>query len=236
MVDLDKSIAVLSIIREADNAPSFQTIANRGNFTEDELIEVINSLKTQQLIFSLDEDENKNLSLCRFLTPKESKQVADNMVADYLAELAGQGRLYFAYGANINPDQMYRERCPGSNYLCRAQLEGYRLVFNKRSSLGGGIAGLERSSQDSVWGVVYSLPPNGQDLLDKNQNLRDDYKKVRTAVKTCFGTLCCDSYKTNSEGTFLPSRHYLEKMCSGAQFFGLPQQYLRWLVTLPINN
>jgi len=235
LTDIDKSIAVLSIIREADNAPSFQAIASRGNFTAEELTDVIETLKDQQLIFSLDEETGDPLS-CRYLTSKESKQKVDLMVADYLAELAGEGRLYFAYGANLNPDQMYRERCPGSHFLCRGLLEGHRLVFNSRSSQGGGIAGLERSPGDSVWGVVYCLPVNGHTVLDQNQNQAGQYRKIRTAVKTSFGTLCCDSFKTTSEGAFLPSRQYLEKMYSGAQFFGLPQQYLRWLVTLPIGN
>ncbi|MEW6066462.1 hypothetical protein P378_02035 [Desulforamulus profundi] len=235
MSEIDKSIAVLSIIREADNAPSFQTIAGRGNFTAEELADVIRSLEEQQLIYSLDEEVTDPRS-CRYLTPKESKQKVDLMVADYLAELAGEGRLYFAYGANLNPDRMYRERCPGSHFLCRALLEGHRLVFNKRSSQGGGIAGLERSPNDSVWGVIYCLPANGQAVLEQNQNQVDPYRKIRTAVKTSFGTLCCDSFKTTSEGAFLPSRQYIEKMYSGAQFFGLPQQYLRWLVTLPISN
>lgn len=234
MSGLDKSMAVLSIIREADNAPSFQTIAARGNFAAEEIAGVIESLQTQQLIYSLDED-NADLQSCRYLTSKESKQKVDQMVTDYLAELAGEGRLYFAYGANLSPDQMYLERCPGSHFLCRAHLEGHRLTFNQRSSRGGGIAGLERSVNDTVWGVIYSLPENGQAVLAAKQNEVDQYRKIRLAIKTCFGILCCDSFKTTAEGTFLPSRQYLEKMYSGAQFFGLPQQYLRWLVTLPIN-
>ncbi|AEG60906.1 gamma-glutamylcyclotransferase family protein [Desulforamulus ruminis] len=236
MTDLDKAIIVLSIIREADNAPSFSTILNRGNFVEDELLNILDSLKAQGLVFSLDGDEGQPLNLRRFLTPKESKQTVDNRVADYLAELAGEGRLYFAYGANLNPDQMYHERCPGSHFLCRAQLEGYRLVFNKSSGKGGGIAGLEKSSGDSIWGVIYCLPENGPSILDQKQNQEIQYRKIRMAVKTSFGILCCDSYRTVPEGSFLPSRQYLEKMSSGAQFFGLHQQYLRWLVTLPTVN
>jgi len=236
LTDLDKAVLVLSVIREADNAPSFQTIANRGNFQGGELTDIIMSLKSQGLIFSLDDDAGQPITLCRFLTPKEAKQKVDNMVADYLAELAGEGRLYFAYGANMNPDQMYQDRCPDSHFLCRALLEGHRLVFNQSSPKGGGIAGLERSAGDQVWGVLYCLPPNGQTVLDQQQNQVNQYRKVRTTVKTCFGILCCDSYKTIPEGSFLPSRQYLEKMTSGAQFYGLPQQYLRWLTTLPTAN
>lgn len=233
MFDIDRSITVLSIIREADNAPSFQTICNRGNLSSSELPGVINSLKARGLIFSLDEDAGKPLEQCRFLTPRESQQQVDQIVADYLAELAGEGLLYFAYGANINPDQMYQDRCPDSHFMCRAVLEGYRLVFNNRSPHGGGIAGLEKSLGDSVWGVIYCLPEGGQLVLDQNQNKDKGYKKIRLAVKSSFGNLCCDSYRPNSEGVFLPERRYLEKMSGGAQFFGLPQQYLRWLVSLP---
>lgn len=235
MNNIDLTMAVLSIIREADNAPSLQTIANRGNFVAEELIEIINSLKSQQLIFSLDEEAGRPITSCRFLTSKEAQQKVDIMVSDYLAELAGEGRLYFAYGANLNPDQMYQDRCPGSHFLCRGILEGYRLVFNQRSTPGG-MAGFERSPGDTVWGVLYCLPTGGQEVLDNNQNHISQCRKIRVVVKSCFGNLCCDSYKTPGDGSYLPNRQYLEKMYSGAQVFGLPQQYLRWLISLPIGN
>lgn len=235
MTDIDLTMAVLSIIRDADNAPSLQMIANRGNFLTEELIQVINSLTSQQLIFSLDEEADRPITSCRFLTVKEAQPKVDILVSDYLSELAGEGRLYFAYGTNLNPDHMYQNRCPGSHFLCRGVLEGYRLVFNQ-SATPGGMAGFERSPGNMVWGVLYCLPPEGHQILDANQKQISQCRKIRVVVKSCFGNLCCDSYRTPADDSFLPNRQYLEKMYSGAQFFGLPQQYLRWLAALPISN
>nr|WP_315989308.1 hypothetical protein [Desulforamulus aquiferis] len=32
--------------------------------------------------------------------------------------------------------------------------------------------------------------------MDGNQNSSEEYRKVRTVVKSSFGPLCCDSYRT----------------------------------------
>lgn len=234
MAELDQAVAVLAIIREADNAPSFQTIAKRGNFQEEELRHAIESLRKQGLIFSLDEDAEEPLLLRRFLTPKDMMQKVDQMVADHLAELAGEGNLYFAYGQDLHPDEIYQESALGSHFLCRALLENNRLVFNRPLAKGSGMAGLERLEGHHVWGILYYLSNKGQ--LDQAKKESGDLRRIRMVVKTSFGHLCCDSYKAIPAGTFLPSRHYLEKMIGGALFFGLPQHYLRFLNNLPTGD
>ena len=46
-------------------------------------------------------------------------------------------QLYFAYGSNINLEQM-NWRCPEAEVFGAAVLEGYELLFRGNSSRGGG--------------------------------------------------------------------------------------------------
>lgn len=66
--------------------------------------------------------------------------------------------LYFAYGSNMNVRQM-TARIPEAIRLGAAQLRGYRVVFNKISSLDGtGKANLALADgNSSVWGVLFRL-------------------------------------------------------------------------------
>jgi hypothetical protein len=66
--------------------------------------------------------------------------------------------LYFAYGSNMNARQM-DDRVPGATRLGVAQLKGYRVVFNKMSSVDGtGKANLALGDGTSeVWGVLFRV-------------------------------------------------------------------------------
>ena len=48
-------------------------------------------------------------------------------------------QLYFAYGSNINLEQM-AWRCPGAEVFGPAVLEGYELLFRGNSRRGSGVA------------------------------------------------------------------------------------------------
>ena len=50
--------------------------------------------------------------------------------------------LYFAYGSNLNLDQMAR-RCPDAEPVGRVRLDGYRLAFRRT---GGGYLTSKRST------------------------------------------------------------------------------------------
>jgi len=58
--------------------------------------------------------------------------------------------LYFAYGSNLDADQM-RERCPGGLVRFRARLQAYQLGFTHYSARWrGGAGGLHRAITYSV--------------------------------------------------------------------------------------
>lgn len=73
--------------------------------------------------------------------------------------------LYFAFGSNLQLDQM-RLRCPNSRYIGRAQLHNYRFQINSR-----GYANILVSAGDCVEGLVYLLTADDELRLDKNEGV-----------------------------------------------------------------
>ena len=80
------------------------------------------------------------------------------------------GRLYFAYGSNMNPAQML-SRCPHSKAVAKATVKGYKLAINSR-----GVATIVKSENSRVSGVVWKISASDEreirkKLQDKNQTL-----------------------------------------------------------------
>ena len=42
--------------------------------------------------------------------------------------------LYFAYGSNLNWNQMLKDRCPGAKFITKYNLYGYKLIFSNYNS------------------------------------------------------------------------------------------------------
>ena len=75
--------------------------------------------------------------------------------------------LYFAYGSNLNEDQMKR-RCPHARHGGNAALAGYRIAFGGHSvTWGGPVATIVRSRGNIVEGVLYNIPKREIALLDR---------------------------------------------------------------------
>ena len=73
-------------------------------------------------------------------------------------------RLYFAYGSNINLEQM-AVRCPAAQVVGPAVLDGYELLFrgNRR---GTGVATIEPLAGSQVHGLLWMLTPECERSLD----------------------------------------------------------------------
>ena len=67
--------------------------------------------------------------------------------------------LYFGYGANTNHDSM-DVRCPTAEYLGKAKLPGYKLVFR-------GVADVVPHKGSRVVGALWRLKPNDLAALDR---------------------------------------------------------------------
>lgn len=101
--------------------------------------------------------------------------------------------IYFGYGSNLWRQQM-QSRCPTSEYLGVARLNDYKWLINQRgyanvveinsssSSTPSEIekaAGKQKPSPyaNEVWGLVYTLEPNDEARLDRNEGVPVAYTK-----------------------------------------------------------
>lgn len=86
-------------------------------------------------------------------------------------EMEAQTYLYFAYGSNMNPEQI-RRRIPEARAVGRATLKGWRLVERL-------YADIERSRGSRVEGVLYLVTQTELNRLD----LYEGYPRVYNCVK-----------------------------------------------------
>lgn len=93
------------------------------------------------------------------------------------------GTVYFGYGSNLWRHQM-EQRCPTSEYLGVARLNGYKWIINERGYAN--IVQLSSSStadlepvayEHEVWGLVYTLQPSDEKRLDRNEGVPIAYTK-----------------------------------------------------------
>ena len=133
-------------------------------------------------------------------------------------------RLYFAYGSNLDADQM-RARCPSSRGLFRARLPHHRLDFTYYSSRwSGGAADVVPHSDHEVWGVVYELDEEDLVRLDRYEG---GYDRVHLEVTDdAVAVHRITSYAVRHKYSFSPHRAYLEKMLTWGDHWGLPPAYL----------
>lgn len=71
---------------------------------------------------------------------------------------------YFAYGSNMNLDQM-AYRCPAASVVEKVKLEGYRLTFCGRGK-GSGVATILPEEGSQVEGVLWKITPECEKSLD----------------------------------------------------------------------
>jgi gamma-glutamylcyclotransferase (GGCT)/AIG2-like uncharacterized protein YtfP len=86
--------------------------------------------------------------------------------------------LYFAYGSNLDDEQM-RARCPSARVVGRATLPGHALTFGGFSHRwGGAVASVLRAKGAAVPGVLYALDPGDVRALDRFEGHPFAYERV----------------------------------------------------------
>ena len=135
------------------------------------------------------------------------------------------GELYFAYGSNLDEQQM-RERCPGSRALFRALLRGHRLDFTYLSAArwGGGTADIVPETGATVFGLVYAMGDGDFARLDA---FEAGYRRVELQVEDDAGAaFAVTSYSVREKGSFAPHELYLGKILREAERLRFPEEYL----------
>ncbi len=115
--------------------------------------------------------------------------------------------LYFAYGSNLDPEQM-ASRCPSARAAFPAQLADHRLDFTYFSTRwSGGSADVVRHFGESVWGIVYELDPADLPRLDRFEGgYRRVFLPVRDARAQAQHVI---SYEVPLKRSFRPTTAYI---------------------------
>ncbi len=92
-----------------------------------------------------------------------------------------EDRLYFAYGSNINLDQM-DYRCPDACVVGPVVLENYELLFRR-----GGFATIAPCEGGRVHGLLWSLTPDCERSLDRYEGYPRFYNKEQVTVRDGLG-------------------------------------------------
>ena len=157
--------------------------------------------------------------------------------------------LYFAYGSNLDPDQM-RERCPGSHVVGLAELPDHRLTFPLYSERwGGGAAGVARAHGSTVWGALYELSETDLAALDRFEGWKgagDHHNLYDRELVTVALTRADDgsvprrvrayTYFARTLNPTPPSRRYLDAVLKGARHHRLPSEYIDGLATIEVAS
>ena len=155
--------------------------------------------------------------------------------------------LYFAYGSNLDPDQM-RARCPDSRVVGLAALHDHRLTFPLHSEhWGGGAAGVTHTRGRTVWGVLYEVSESDLATLDQiegwkgpgdHHNLSDRDLAAVELTRPDDGSVPrrvrATTYFARTLNPTPPSRRYLDTILRGARHHRLPAEYIEWLESLEV--
>lgn len=87
---------------------------------------------------------------------------------------------YFAYGSNLSRSRL-RERVGDWNNEKKATLKDYKLTF-KRTSGDTGVANIEESEGDTIYGAIYYLTEEQMKKLDGHEGTPFTYKREEVEV------------------------------------------------------
>ena len=149
--------------------------------------------------------------------------------------------LYFAYGSNMNWDQM-RDRCQSIRFDSIVKAEGYRLAFTRFSkNRQCGVADIVASAGSDVWGVVFEIPDDEVNVLDKSEG----YSRGRAREKNAYERRQLDVFRQGSNASPItvwtyvvvnnlksppkPSAEYKATILAGARYWKLPADYVEGL-------
>ena len=138
------------------------------------------------------------------------------------------GNLYFAYGSNMNPDQM-AERCPKATPAGVALLHGWDVAINSR-----GVATIVPHEAGRVTeGVLWWVTETCLRSLDHYEGVANGlYVREIFQVRLEHQVVQAIVYVASSSDPGEPRPGYLEGILRGADHFGLSRAYRRRLEAL----
>jgi cation transport regulator ChaC len=149
--------------------------------------------------------------------------------------------LYFAYGSNMNWDQM-RDRCPSTRFDSIVRADGYQLAFTRFSkNRQCGVADIVANAGSRVWGVVFEIPDDEVNVLDQSEG----YSPGRAREKNAYERRQLNVFRQVSNASPItvwtyvvvnklksspkPSAEYKATILAGARHWKLPADYVEEL-------
>ena len=135
-----------------------------------------------------------------------------------------ENTMYFAYGSNINLDQM-SYRCPDASVMGPVTLEGWELLFRR-----GGFATIAPKEGEKVTGLLWSITPECERSLDCYEGYPRFYDKRMVTVRDGEGrSLSVMAYIMDERfrEPMLPTADYYEGILEGYRQNGLPTAELK---------
>lgn len=137
---------------------------------------------------------------------------------------------YFAYGSNMLAQRLQR-RCKTARVVGTAWVDGYELVFHKKSIDRSGKATIAKADKMRVYGVLFELDDNDRNNLDRAEG--DGYSRIDDfVVQAGAGPIVVTTYIVSPEkkdSALLPYDWYLDLVIAGATHAPFPAAYLEWL-------
>jgi hypothetical protein len=165
-----------------------------------------------------------------------------SILGDRSAASAEPGAYYFAYGSNMNLEQI-RSRCSRPEVVSAARLADFRLSFYGHSATwDGALETVEPAPGSHVWGVLYRLSHRDWENLDDSQDARMDgsgqyFHSPATVTDPEGREHQVRLYRKDAQGEPQnPSREYLEHIVRGATENGLPADYIEALRNRTAKN
>tara|TARA_R110002111_G_scaffold57953_1_gene97927 strand:- start:50 stop:517 length:468 start_codon:yes stop_codon:yes gene_type:complete len=130
---------------------------------------------------------------------------------------------YFAYGSNMNPARVEKRLMPFSGFEAGV-LEGYRLVFNKRSTIvpGAASANIEPALGERVEGLIYTLKDeSGIETMDPFEGYPHRYNRKLVQIETTGRGVQSWVYIANEayrQSGLRPASWYLNHLLAGKPY------------------
>ena len=136
--------------------------------------------------------------------------------------------LYFAYGSNLNHDQM-NNRCDGAKYIKKHILKGYKLCFSHKTNHSVyGHANIIKNKKSEVHGALWDITRNDEKELDGYEGV--DYNYYQKEYFTLNGRKVL-FYKQNKFIKRKPTSRYLHTIIEGYKDCKLDLSFLRKRIT-----
>lgn len=139
-------------------------------------------------------------------------------------------KLYFAYGSNINLEQM-EYRCPAAKAVGPVILENYELLF-RGNTRGNGVATIAPREGSKVHGLLWWITPACEQSLDFYEGYPRLYEKEQVTVRDDKGRqFTVMAYVMTGDERWMsptmPSAFYYRGIQDGYRQNGLPVEGLK---------